>query len=123
MTREEYRQLIMFSGMVNVRGQRRNRTVPYNRIYLNTHELFPGESQKFRNHSPDGFDWGYGGSGPSQLALAVMLEYIKDPAVALKLYQQFKTDAISVLPHGDFDCQWDLSRWFEKNINPAWLEE
>lgn len=24
-----------------------------------------------RNHSPDGFEWGYGGSGPAQLALAM----------------------------------------------------
>ena len=25
-----------------------------------------------RNHSPTGFAWGYGGSGPSQLALAIL---------------------------------------------------
>lgn len=26
---------------------------------------------EIRNHSPDGFEWGYGGSGPAQLALAL----------------------------------------------------
>lgn len=26
-----------------------------------------------RNHSPDGFQWGYGGSGPAQLALALCI--------------------------------------------------
>lgn len=26
------------------------------------------------NHSPDGFNWGYTGSGPAQLALAMMVE-------------------------------------------------
>lgn len=24
------------------------------------------------NHSPTGFEWGYGGSGPAQLALAIL---------------------------------------------------
>lgn len=26
------------------------------------------------NHSPDGFEWGYGGSGPAQLALALCID-------------------------------------------------
>lgn len=28
-----------------------------------------------RNHSPDGFEWGYGGSGPAQLSLAMLCDY------------------------------------------------
>lgn len=35
--------------------------------------LSPDKSQKVWNHSPDGFNWGYGGSGPAQLALALLL--------------------------------------------------
>ena len=31
-------------------------------------------SQKIINHSPDGFNWGYGGSGPAQLSLAMCLD-------------------------------------------------
>ncbi len=27
-------------------------------------------------HSPDGFEWGYGGSGPSDLALSILTEHI-----------------------------------------------
>lgn len=27
-----------------------------------------------RNHSPEGFEWGYGGSGPAQLALAILAD-------------------------------------------------
>src|SRR5467141_965015 len=27
-----------------------------------------------RNHSPTGFAWGYGGSGPAQLALALLID-------------------------------------------------
>jgi hypothetical protein len=53
------------------------------------------------NHSPDGFNWGYGGSGPSQLALAVLLELVPEEQ-AIKAYQDFKRDIISHLPQDDF---------------------
>ena len=57
-------------------------------------ELEP--SLKVRNHSPDGFSWGYGGSGPSQLALAIMLiELGGDEERALELYRDFKNEVIA----------------------------
>jgi hypothetical protein len=31
-----------------------------------------GPSLKIQSHSPDGFEWGYGGSGPAQAALAIL---------------------------------------------------
>jgi len=34
------------------------------------------------NHSPTGFEWGYGGSGPSQLALAMLADFFGDPEAA-----------------------------------------
>jgi hypothetical protein len=43
-----------------------------------------------RNHSPDGFAWGYGGSGPSQLALAILADHFGDDEKALRSYQDFK---------------------------------
>ncbi len=43
-----------------------------------------------RKHSPDGFEWGYGGSGPAQLSLALCAEVLQDDAQALAIYQQFK---------------------------------
>lgn len=43
-----------------------------------------------RNHSPDGFNWGYGGSGPAQLALALVADVLNDDARALRTYQPFK---------------------------------
>ena len=49
------------------------------------------------NHSPDGFEWGYGGSGPSQLALAILAD-ATDDETALKHYQTFKRIAITDLP-------------------------
>jgi len=46
------------------------------------------------NHSPTGFAWGYEGSGPAQLALALLVwEY--GESFALDCYQQFKRDVIA----------------------------
>ena len=30
-----------------------------------------------RNHSPTGFAWGYGGSGPAQLSLAILVDHFR----------------------------------------------
>ena len=38
------------------------------RVWIDEVELTPEESWTYRLHSPDGFAWGYVGSGPSQLA-------------------------------------------------------
>jgi hypothetical protein len=43
-----------------------------------------------RNHSPTGFEWGYGGSGPAQLALALCFNVTQDAERAQRVYQQFK---------------------------------
>ncbi len=49
-----------------------------------------------RNHSLDGFSCGYNGSGPSQLALAI-LAYEYSDVDALKYYQQFRSVVIAGL--------------------------
>lgn len=59
--------------------------------------LSPAPSLKLRNHSPDGFNWGYSGSGPSQLALAILLDFTGEPAVALFRYHDFKFNTIGRL--------------------------
>lgn len=57
-----------------------------------------------RSHSPDGFEWGYGGSGPAQLALAILAhEY--DDHTAEWFYQDFKWEMISQLDRNE----WTLS--------------
>lgn len=55
-----------------------------------------------RDHSPTGFECSYGGSGPAQLALAILAHHFQDPGLALGFYQQFKWDVISKLPKGDW---------------------
>ncbi len=47
-------------------------------------------SLKVWNHSPTGFSWGYGGSGPSQLALALLLDVTGDAVLSSRLHQAFR---------------------------------
>jgi hypothetical protein len=51
-----------------------------------------------QNHSPAGFEWGYEGSGPAQLALAILADCTKDDAYALEKHQQFKRWVVANLP-------------------------
>ena len=50
------------------------------------------------NHSPTGFEWGYSGSGPAQLALAILADHLADDRQALDMYQRFKWVVIAELP-------------------------
>ncbi len=50
------------------------------------------------NHSPTGFEWGYCGSGPAQLALAILADHLADDREALNLYQRFKWAVVVGLP-------------------------
>lgn len=52
-----------------------------------------------KKHSPTGFEWSYGGSGPAQLALAILAD-LKGPEYALQHYQAFKFKVIAKL-NGD----------------------
>jgi hypothetical protein len=58
------------------------------------------------NHSPTGFEWGYCGSGPAQLALAILADHLGDDREALNLYQRFKWAVIAELPR---NCRWTLT--------------
>ena len=75
-------------------------------VWLDGVLLSAKRSQKVYNHSPDGFNWGYGGSGPAQLALAIMLEL--ELTDNLYGYQKFKWDVIAKLPQSDFVVEFEL---------------
>lgn len=59
------------------------------------------------NHSPDGFGWGYYGSGPSQTAYAILRYVCGNKTTAIAFYQRLKHDVIANL-HG----RWELSLEF-----------
>lgn len=46
-------------------------------------------------HSPTGYDWGYGGSGPADLALSILTHYLGDRHLAELLHQEFKWDFVA----------------------------
>jgi hypothetical protein len=58
------------------------------------------------NHSPTGFEWGYGGSGPAQLALALLADALGDDQLALRLHQPFKWRVIAKLER---DADWKMT--------------
>ena len=57
-----------------------------------------------RGHSPTGFNWGYGGSGPAQLALALLADATGDDDLAQKLHQKYKWQVVGKLP-----SEWTLT--------------
>jgi hypothetical protein len=57
------------------------------------------------NHSPDGFAWGYNGSGPAQLGFAILCEEF-GPTIAKAHYMKFKA---SVLARLDMEKDFKLS--------------
>ena len=59
-----------------------------------------------RNHSPDGVEWGYTGSGPAQAALGICAT-VADDATALQVYQEVKVRLIATIPQ-TANC-WELS--------------
>jgi hypothetical protein len=53
-------------------------------------------------HSPTGFEWGYSGSGPAQLALALLVDALGDRDRAVKLHQAYKARVVGVLPQNEW---------------------
>ena len=86
-----------------------------NQVLIDGKEIDLEKSLKFVNHSPDGFSWGYLGSGPSQLAFAILLEMFGEEA-AKHFYQDFKRNIILPLPLGqDFVMTTEyVEKWYVK---------
>jgi len=56
-------------------------------------------------HSPTGFNWGYGGSGPADLALSLLTDATGNRPLAESLYQDFTWAVVARLPD-----EWTLTR-------------
>ncbi|WP_440992400.1 DUF6166 domain-containing protein [Haloarchaeobius baliensis] len=72
----------------------------------NQEQLTPARSLKLVSHSSTGFEWGYGGSGPAQLAHALLLDYTDDAEIAMAHYIEFKNRVVSQL-----ECSGPGGRW------------
>lgn len=61
--------------------------------------------------SPSGPAWGYGGSGPAQLAITI-LAHTYDDKFACEHYQKFKREVVSELPEEGWTLtKADLDEW------------
>ena len=49
------------------------------------------------NKSPTGLEFGYAGSGPAQLALAILADALGDDELAQRHYQAFKRERIATI--------------------------
>jgi hypothetical protein len=57
-----------------------------------------------RRFSPLGFEWGYEGAAPSQLALALLVDHFGTPAPALEAYEGFMRRIVANLAN-----EWELT--------------
>jgi len=66
-------------------------------------------------HSPTGFEWGYGGSGPADLALNILLLFT-NRKTAYVLHQKFKSEFISPMPRKGGEIKDEvIQEWIEGN--------
>jgi hypothetical protein len=78
------------------------------------------------HHSPTGLEWGYGGSGPSDLALSILADFFGEGeqykelkqlpnSKSLKLYQAFKRDFVARFPRKSWMIDSaTIARWVAK---------
>jgi hypothetical protein len=97
---------------VTYRGLRTEKTVL---VTVDNAEL-PSRTD-LRNHSPTGFEWGYEGSGPAQLALAILCDFLQDDQKALEYYQEFKRDIISPIGGQTWTLHSDsITEWYRRKL-------
>jgi len=82
-------------------------------VWKDNSTLSPVLSQQVWNHSPD-FQWGYEGSGPAQLALALLFDVTGSRSLAVHLHQDFKRACVA-----NWGETWEIT---SDQIN-AWVTE
>jgi len=86
-----------------------------NAVYIDGRQIDTANSRRLRDHAPDGgVSWNYLGSGPSQLALALLLHFGATDNEALNWYFEFKQEIIANLPPTDFTMEdTRVTEWLE----------
>ena len=70
-------------------------------------------------HSPTGFNWGYGGSGPAQLAIAILADLTGDDLYSKARYMSFKWDVVAKLPSLGWIRPEDRFQWRVAGSRPG----
>jgi Family of unknown function (DUF6166) len=102
-----------------IRGHRWHETDPLAEfgveVWIDDKQIDPTFSQTICNHSPDGFEFGYNGSGPSQLSLAILLEMTNDIEWSKQYYMIFRREKIATLKCNHFFLQViDVVNWIKE---------
>lgn len=86
-----------------------------NAVYIDGELMSTANSLRLRKHAIDGgVSWNYLGSGPSQLALALLLHFGATDDEALNWYMEFKREVIANLPPTDFTMKDErVTEWLE----------
>lgn len=75
------------------------------------HYLPPGRGSK------GGYEWGYGGAGPAELAFCLLADVTQDVEVAELLYQRFKWDVVKLLPRAGWVIESEyIEEWMVRQI-------
>lgn len=104
--------MITRAGRITVRGQREYGGLS---VWINGEPLMPERSLKLFNHSPTGFECGYAGSGPAQLALAILLAAGVTERRAVRLHQRFKFAFVQHW-HAPFEAVIDVPAWIAQSM-------
>lgn len=73
-------------------------------------------------HSPDGLQWGYGGSGPADLALSILADFFGTDEIPPHLYQDFKWSFIAPAKEELHIDGKQIIDWLSKRSAKEWLE-
>lgn len=67
-------------------------------------------------HSPAGFEWGYGGSGPADLARSILWDYLgKEPPRVL--YQNFKDTFVATWGNEWRITSQEIQEWIKEKMH------
>lgn len=86
------------------KGIRENDTWRHTVVTKDGKPFNPAPSFVVYVHSPDGFEWGYEGSGPAQLALALLLDATHKPLLSWENHQDFKREVVAKWGH-----EWEIT--------------
>jgi len=88
-------------------------------LFINDIKIDAYKSLSFYNHSPDGFSMGYNGSGPTQMALAILLEFATTKNIVSQFTADFRQEFLSDKKYQkeDLDIHLDVKAWILTKIN------
>jgi hypothetical protein len=72
--------------------------------------------RKIVKHSPSGMEWGYGGSGPADLALNILAMFVPEQR-AQEIYQDFKFEFVASVPKDGGTIKYqDIQDWIKRKV-------